>query len=216
MTSTNPSRPVILLGFLSAGFLAACSDDPVRPPSLANTEVARNGVATPNEELGKLIFLDANLSRNRNQSCESCHDPAWGWTGPIATINSGGAVYEGSIAGRFGNRKPPSSAYATISPVFHRERSGLFVGGNFWDGRATGSKLGNAAADQAQGPFLNPVEQALPDAACVVYRVSISSYAALYGTVWGGNLASIVFPASTDASCAAARQSRSTRPTAPR
>jgi cytochrome c peroxidase len=39
------------------------------------------------------------------------------------------------------------------------------------DGRATGEKLGNPAADQAQGPFLNPVEQALPDSACVVYRV---------------------------------------------
>ena len=203
MTSTNRSRRVILLGFLSAGFLAACGDDPVRPPSLANTRAAPNGVATPNEELGKLIFFDANLSRNRNQSCASCHDPAWGWTGPIAAINSGGAVYEGSIAGTFGNRKPPSSAYATIIPVFHRDRSGLFVGGNFWDGRATGLKLGNPAADQAQGPFLNPVEQALPDAACVVHRVSTSSYAALYATVWGENLASIVFPAGTDASCAA-------------
>jgi len=47
----------------------------------------------------------------------------------------------------------------------------LFIGGNFWDGRATGEKLGNPAADQAQGPFLNPKEQALPNAACVVYRV---------------------------------------------
>ncbi len=77
------------------------------------------------------------------------------------------------------------------------------MGGNFWDGRATGLKLGNPAADQAQGPFLNPVEQALPDAACVVYRVSVSSYAAQYATVWDGNLASIVFPAATDAPCAA-------------
>jgi cytochrome c peroxidase len=35
----------------------------------------------------------------------------------------------------------------------------LFEGGNFRDGRPTGEKLGNPAADQAQGPFLNPVEQ---------------------------------------------------------
>jgi len=27
----------------------------------------------------------------------------------------------------------------------------MFVGGNFWDGRATGEKLGNPATDQAQG-----------------------------------------------------------------
>ena len=57
-----------------------------------------------------------------------------------------------------------TAAYATQSPVLHYiERSGriMFVGGNFYDGRATGEKLGNPAADQAHGPFLNPVEQAL-------------------------------------------------------
>ena len=72
---------------------------------------------------------------------------------------------------QFGDRKPPSAAYATVSPIFHEDKKGLFIGGNFWDGRATGEVLGNPAADQAQGPFLNPVEQALPDSACVVYRV---------------------------------------------
>ena len=202
MTSVSTSR-ALLMSILSAAFLTACSDDPLRPRSLENVELARNGVATQNEALGRLIFFDVNLSRNRNQSCASCHDPAWGWTGPINTINAAGTVYEGSIAGRFGDRKPPSSAYATISPVFHRDDDGLFEGGNFWDGRATGFKLGNPAADQAQGPFLNPAEQALPDAACVVHRVSTAGYAALYGEVWGANLASIVFPAGTDAACAA-------------
>ena len=44
------------------------------------------------------------------------------------------------------------------------DRKGLFVGGNFWDGRATGEILGSPAAEQAKGPFLNPVEQALPGA----------------------------------------------------
>jgi cytochrome c peroxidase len=61
-----------------------------------------------------------------------------------------GAVYEGSISGRFGNRKPPSSAYATSSPILHyviEKKEALFIGGNFWDGRATGEKLGNPAAD---------------------------------------------------------------------
>jgi cytochrome c peroxidase len=51
------------------------------------------------------------------------------------------------------------------------------VGGNFWDGRATGQELGDPAAEQARGPFLNPVEQGLPDAACVVYRVGASRMA---------------------------------------
>ena len=126
---------------------------------------------SPTEQLGKSIFFDDNLSINQNQSCASCPGPGVGWTGPTEALNQAGAVYEGSIPDRFGDRKPPSSAYATQSPIFHADKKGLFVGGNFWDGRATGWKLGNPAADQAQGPFLNPVEHALPDSACVVYRV---------------------------------------------
>ena len=158
---------------------------------------------TPIEELGDTIFDDTDLSINRNQSCADCHDADWGETGPDPMINAAGAVYEGSIGGRFGDRKPPSAAYATLSPIFHFEKQGGgdWVGGNFWDGRATGEKLGNPAADQAQGPFLNPAEQALPDAACVVYRVSRSAYADLYKQVWGDNIATVNFPAETDMLC---------------
>ena len=94
---------------------------------------------SPLEELGRSIFFDENLSINGNQSCASCHSPEWGWTGPSSADNAGGSVYEGSIPGRFGDRKPPSAAYATLSPIFHQDKSGLFVGGNFWDGRATGA-----------------------------------------------------------------------------
>jgi len=134
-------------------------------------------ILTPMEQLGKAIFFDKNLSVNKNQACSSCHDPATGWTGPDTEINAHGAVYHGSITDRFGERKPPSSAYAAVSPIMHYDRKvELFIGGNFWDGRATGEKLGNAAADQAQGPFLNPVEHGLADPACVVYRVCSANY----------------------------------------
>jgi cytochrome c peroxidase len=92
---------------------------------------ASGATLTPIEELGKSIFFDENLSIHRNQSCASCHDPAAGWTGPTSDINAHGAVYEGSILGRFGDRKPPSAAYATLSPIFFQDKSGLFVGGNF-------------------------------------------------------------------------------------
>jgi cytochrome c peroxidase len=155
-------------------------------------------------ELGDHIFDDRNLSIGRNQGCNACHSSAWGFTGPDPVINAHGAVYQGSIAGRFGDRKPPSSAYSTLSPVFDfsHQAGGLFVGGNFWDGRATGEKLGNPAADQAQGPFLNHVEQGLRDSACVVYRVSIASYAGLYKELWGSNIEHIVFPAGIDDLCA--------------
>jgi cytochrome c peroxidase len=152
---------------------------------------------TPIEQLGALLFNDKQLSVNSNQSCAACHAPRSGWTGPKPLINEHGAVYEGSINGRFGNRKPPSSAYATPSPILELvdPTTSSFVGGNFWDGRATGEKLGNPAADQAQGPFLNPVEQGLPDAACVVYQACTSGrYGSLFQQVWGPGACDIAWP----------------------
>ena len=164
---------------------------------------------TPKEQLGKSIFFDQNLSLNGNQACAACHGPEVGFTGPIEAFNVAGAVYEGSVAGLFGNRKPPSSAYATQSDILHYEiekKEALFEGGNFWDGRATGEKLGNPAADQAQGPFLNPVEQALADSACVVYRVCNpaipSDYPVLFEEVWGDETCDISWPVDVGAVCA--------------
>jgi len=150
--------------------------------------VAAAADPTSEEQLGKAIFFDETLSLNENQSCASCHAPEAGWTGPLSDTNAHGAVYEGSIPGAFGNRKPPSAAYATLSPVFHMDKKGLFVGGNFWDGRATGEKLGNPAADQAQGPFLNPAEQALPSYEVLVGKVCTGSYGGLFMEVWGAEI----------------------------
>ncbi len=143
-------------------------------------------VLTPTEQLGKAIFFDQNLSVNLNQSCATCHGKEAGWTGPDSAINVHGSVYEGSIPGAFGDRKPPSSAYATQSPILHVDKKGLFIGGNFWDGRATGERLGSPAAEQALGPFLNPMEQALGTPADVVTKVCASAaYGALFTSVWG-------------------------------
>jgi len=155
------------------------------------TGTALGAGLTPQQELGKAIFFDANLSLNGNQACAACHGPDAGWTGPDSTINAAGAAYEGSVAGRFGGRKPPSSAYAASSPILHVVIEGdadeaLFIGGNFWDGRATGERLGNPAAEQAQGPFLNPLEQALPNKTSVVTRVCAASYPVTFETVYPG------------------------------
>ena len=172
----------------------------------AMTVWAQDPVLSDKEQLGKSIFFDANLSINQNQSCAACHGPEAGWTGPDSAINAHGGVYEGSIPGRFGDRKPPSSAYATQSPVFYQDKKGLFIGGNFWDGRATGWKLGNPAADQAQGPFLNPMEQALPDSACVVYRVCNpvvpGDYPVALEEVWGAEACDISWPSDVQTICA--------------
>jgi cytochrome c peroxidase len=139
---------------------------------------------TDQAKLGEMLFFDKNLSLNANQSCATCHGPAVGWTGPDASINAAGAVYEGSDAGMFGNRKPPAAAYAGDSPILHWDGT-KWVGGMFWDGRATGETLGDPLAEQAKGPFLNPREQAIPDAATLVAKVQASTYAGLFEHVWG-------------------------------
>jgi cytochrome c peroxidase len=164
--------------------------------------VLKGSSRSAKEQLGRSIFFDDQLSINRNQSCATCHAPEVGWSGPNADFNAHGAVYEGSFPNRFGNRKPPTAAYATQSPIFHLDENGQFVGGNFWDGRATGEKLDNPAADQAQGPFLNPVEQALPDSACVVHRVCTASYPVSFEHVWGTGACSIAWPPDVGTVCA--------------
>jgi len=135
---------------------------------------------SPVEELGKKLFFDTNLSTPFGQSCAACHAPEVGWTGPL----SGVAVYEGAMKGRFGNRKPPASGYAGDSPLFHQDEEGKFVGGMFWDGRATGETLKDPLAEQAGGPFLNPLEQNNADKKAIATKVKNSDYASLFEQVW--------------------------------
>ncbi len=186
--------------------LAACAQDPMTPgtgPQPSVIQASANAAAlAPVAQVGGRIFRDRNLSLLRNQSCASCHDADWGFTAPNSGINGHGSVMFGSVRSRFGNRKPPSAAYATPSPVlFFDDVDGTYVGGNFWDGRATGARLGSPAAEQAQAPFLNPVEQGLPDRACVVYRISKAAYAAEYIRAFGQQITRIQFPANTDRLC---------------
>jgi cytochrome c peroxidase len=86
--------------------------------------------------------------------------------------------------------------------MYYDEVDDTFVGGNFWDGRATGLRLGSPSAEQALAPFVNPVEQALPDVACVLYRIGTGSYRALFGAAYGRDLARVAWPRNTDALCA--------------
>jgi len=152
---------------------------------LLGAAVLQAGELAPIERLGKELFFD-NISDPPWMACAECHAPGSGWTGPVVGINVHGAVYRGAVPTRFGNRKPPSAAYATLSPIFYYDDAEeLFIGGNFWDGRATGENLGNPAADQALGPFLNPVEQNNPSKQAVCEHVAGSKYAGLFEEVWG-------------------------------
>jgi cytochrome c peroxidase len=66
---------------------------------------------------------------------------------------------------------------------------GLWIGGQFWDSRATGEVLGDPLADQALGPFLNPVEMANLEKATVVRDAMSGPYGGLFVEVCGrGNV----------------------------
>lgn len=168
---------------------------------LGSVATACAGELNAKEQLGKDVFFDKNLSINRNQSCGTCHAAEVGWTGPDSSLNSRSGVYSGSIPERFGNRKPPSVAYVAQSPVFHYDKKEkVFAGGNFWDGRATGKRLKSPVAEQAQGPFLNPLEHGFIDAACVVNRVCTAPYGTALEQLWPGSCA-ITWPADVANSC---------------
>jgi cytochrome c peroxidase len=91
---------------------------------------AQETLRPDNEELGKKLFFDTNLSTPSGLACVGCHGAEVGYTGPDAAINAAGAAYEGAVAGRFGNRKPPSAAYAGDSPILHFDGT-TWVGGMF-------------------------------------------------------------------------------------
>ena len=152
--------------------------------------------------LGKLLFYDRHLSVGRNEACAFCHMPEAGFAGPVSELNRTTAAYPGSIRTRFNARIPQTHGYASFSPVLHYNAAqGDFVGGAFWDMRATGLRLNSPLAEQAQGPPLDPNEMALIDAACVVYRASERPYRPMAERVWGAQAFDIRWPANIQAIC---------------
>lgn len=129
--------------------------------------------------VGKLLFFDTNLSSPSGQSCASCHDPESGYAEPNKEL----PVSQGVLSWLVGGRNAPSAAYAAASPPFHfDETEGLYVGGQFWDGRAA------TLVEQAKGPFLNPIEMHNPDKATVVASVQASAYADLFARLYGDGI----------------------------
>ena len=154
------------------------------------------------ELLGKSMLYDKQLSVLRNEACAFCHMPETGFTGPVSELNRSTGAYPGSVRTRYSERKPQTHAYAPLSPVLHyNPAQGDLVGGNFWDMRATGRRLGNPAAEQAEGPPTNPVEMGLPDIACAVYRASQRPYRALFEKVWGHQAFAIGWPSDVEQVC---------------
>lgn len=147
---------------------------------MSGLTVLRAGELSPVEQLGKQLFFDTNLSSPPGQSCASCHAPEVGFTGPDSAINQSTGIYPGAVPERFGNRKPPTVAYASFSPkLSYNDHDNVYVGGQFWDGRV------NDLVEQAKGPFLNPLEMNNASAAEVVGKVRNADYRALFDRVYG-------------------------------
>lgn len=152
--------------------------------------------------LGKVIFYDQQLSVKRNQSCSFCHMPEAGFAGPVSALNQTTASYPGSVRTRFSGRRPQSHTYASYAPVLHyNPEQGDFVGGQFWDMRATGLRLDSALAEQAQGPPVDPNEMGLIDPACMVYRMSQTPYRAIAERLWGAQAFAVQWPANAKEVC---------------
>lgn len=134
------------------------------------------------EALGRALFFDVNLSRNRTQACATCHSPEFGFTDPRGNA-SGRAVSLGDDDRSLGDRNAPTASYAAFSPPFHLKDNGRYVGGQFLDGRE------QDLAAQAGGPPLNPVEMGMPDKAAVVARLRENpSYIAAFDRFFGADI----------------------------
>jgi cytochrome c peroxidase len=152
--------------------------------------------------LGKILFYDKNLSVNRNTACAFCHMPQTGFQGAIEIVNKTTVNQPGSVRTRFSARKPPTAAYAALSPpLYYRASTHDMVGGNFWDLRATGLRLRIPSASQAQGSPLNPTEMANMEPACVVRRMSQRPYRLFFEELLGPRSFDIAWPSNVDAVC---------------
>lgn len=62
--------------------------------------------------LGRALFHDKTLSDPEGMACVSCHDPKTGYSYPSSFVNAYFGTVPGAVRNRFGNRRPPSLAYA--------------------------------------------------------------------------------------------------------
>lgn len=195
---TNKAKQ-LFFALLGMAFLASCQKDlDVNQLDVDQSRIrGLNGKLNAKAELGRKIYFDAKFSEPSGmQSCASCHLPQMGFVG-MGDVPSGpntrgfrAGIGEGAVAGAFGGRKPPSAAYATFAPAFtHDVVNDEFIGGLFWDGRATGAVTGVPAGDQAIGPFLNPVEQNHPSQAAVLTKLmNDKKYVEMWGKAFGSSL----------------------------
>ena len=134
--------------------------------------------------LGQILFFDTSLSFNGSQSCATCHKADDAFV-DLRENSIDKMVSQGADPSKFGKRNTPTMLYAKYAPEFHYdEKSGAYVGGQFWDGRA------KHLAEQAGGPPIDPSEMGMPDKRAVAERLLYNpmyfqTFSKLYGEqVW--------------------------------
>jgi cytochrome c peroxidase len=191
-----PSGVTLLAGALT---LLALSVDSARAQAPSASPASPREWEFKPEVLGRNLFFDTTLSTPAGQSCGSCHSPATGFKFPDSHVNSGFGVAVGVIPTRFTNRATPTVSYAQFVPVgppsahfqgsrmMHSLAEILFIGGLFWDGRATDLQ------NQATFPFQNPNEMNnlvhnMAEPGLVVRSVANGPYAGLFRRVYGADI----------------------------
>jgi len=110
--------------------------------------------------LGKFLYFDPRMSKDKTISCATCHAPYHGFTDPHRT--------SAGVSGKLGARNSPT--------VINR----LFSADQFWDGRA------ESLEKQAHGPLVNPIEMAMGSHTDVVGRVkAVKGYGPLFKQAFG-------------------------------
>lgn len=128
------------------------------------------------QSLGHKIFFDTNLSNPPGQACSSCHDPKTAFSDPILDL----PVSRGVVEGKTGTINTPIVMYTAFIPAFHfNPEEGLFIGGQFLDGRESSLEA------QAKKPFLNPDEMNNPDKASVIEKIRNALYVDEFKLVFG-------------------------------
>ena len=160
----------ISLSLIAIVCISGCSE--------GTAEAQKNGAEQIS--LGDKLYHDKSLSQNRSMACATCHEVGNAMIDPRETSMTLGAAL-GDDGTSIGDRSAPTAAYASFAPKFHFDHNeGLFIGGQFLDGRAVDLK------DQAKGPFLNPVEMNMPNEASVIERVRenpeyVTAFKRIYG-----------------------------------
>ena len=113
------------------------------------------------------------------QSCESCHDPASGFADPDDTMPVSDSAF--AAGPRRGTRNSPTISYAAFIPPFSK-LGAISMGGQFLDGREP------RLEEQAQQPFLNPIEMNMADRTAVINAIMAATYADEFRAVFGANV----------------------------